>query len=362
MVTLKDIAKATGYSLVSIHRAIYHKEGLSDETREKILEAIKEMGYEVNYMASSLKRRPLNIAFVGRQPKKPFDYHYMLAKGVKDSFQQNQGLNIQLKEYYYSGSPSEQEEKQCQILSSLYEQNHLDGVVVMPTNTDSVLQCAVQRLITKHVPVVFCDDSFENMDFLCAVQPSNDRIGRTGAEFLSMVCPPGKILVALGSSNSKGQMQNYQGFASYLKEKAPQHSCIPVENRGEKLLPQDLATLIDEKVVGMYTVRESNTPAICKAKQLAGRKDLRVMGCDLSKENQAFLEQGVLTAIIDMDSYRQGYLAMHALQEHLLKGISPAKTMLTVPPRLVLRSNLEYYRNESSSLEAAPIPPRDIIA
>lgn len=47
-----------------------------------------------------------------------------------------------------------------------------------------------------------------------------------------------------------------------------------------------------------------------------------------------------------MDSYRQGYLAMHALQDYLLKGTTPSHKLMTVPVRLVIRSNLDYYKAE----------------
>ncbi|MDD7200305.1 MAG: hypothetical protein SPF89_04320 [Sphaerochaetaceae bacterium] len=85
---------------------------------------------------------------------------------------------------------------------------------------------------------------------------------------------------------------------------------------------------------------------MCKAARISGRADLRVIGCDLSKENQAFLEKGILTAILDMDSYRQGFIAMNTLQDYLLKGITPSHKLMTVPVRLVIRSNLDYYKTD----------------
>ena len=36
-ITLKDIAQASGYSLVSVHRAMNNKEGVSKEVRQQIL-------------------------------------------------------------------------------------------------------------------------------------------------------------------------------------------------------------------------------------------------------------------------------------------------------------------------------------
>ncbi|MGE4585598.1 MAG: substrate-binding domain-containing protein [Sphaerochaeta sp.] len=348
--TLKDISKATGYSLTSIHRAIYNKEGLSPATRDKILEAVKSMGYEVNYLASSLKRKTLNIAFVGKKPRVSHDYHHMIAEGVKSAFSQDMGMNIALREFYFDGKASDLEDEECRILSDLYYQDDLDGLVIMPINTGIKLQLAVQKLIGKGYPVVLVDDSFAHMDFLCAVEPFNDFIGQTGAEFMSQICKPGKLLVALGNASSKGQMENYESFVAYLQNHAVPITCIPVQDCFDKAqLVDTLVSLIDDEVVGLYTVCESNTPAICKAALASGRKDLKVLGCDLSPDNKTYLEDGVLSGILDMNSYLQGFLAMRILLEFILKNIRPKASVLSVPVRLVLRSSLAFFEGEYSA-------------
>ena len=56
-ITLKDIAQASGYSLVSVHRALNNKEGVSKAVKQEILNVANEMGYTANYVASALKRR-----------------------------------------------------------------------------------------------------------------------------------------------------------------------------------------------------------------------------------------------------------------------------------------------------------------
>lgn len=348
--TLKDISKATGYSLTSIHRAIYNKEGLSPKTREKILKAVESMGYEVNYIASSLKRKTMNIAFVGKKPRISNDYHYMIAEGVKSAFAQDVGMNITLREYYFDGFLTDLEDEECKILSEIYMHDDLDGVVIMPINTGIKLQIAIQKLISKGFPVVLVDDSFEQMDFLCAVEPFNDLIGKTAAEFMSQICRPGKVLVALGNPSSNGQMENYESFLGYLKEYNVPITCISVQDSYDKeKLVERLVTLIDDEVVGLYTVCESNTPAICKAALASGREGLKVLGCDLSPDNKTYLEKGVLSGILDMNSYLQGFLAMRVLLEYILKNIPPKASVLSVPVRLVLRSSLEFFKGEYSA-------------
>jgi LacI family transcriptional regulator len=345
MVTLKDISKATGYSLASVHRAIYNKDGLGEEKRKKILETVKAMGYEVNYTASSLKRKTLQIVFVGRKPKKENDYHYMLASGARDAFLQDEGLNIHLRELYFDDTKMNYEDAECQVLDDVYRANDVDGVVIMPVNTSMRLCFAAQKIISKGCPVVFVDDSFENMDYLCSVEPISDLVGRTGAEFMSLACRPGKILIALGDSNSKGQMDNYLGFLQYMKENGGLFTCVPVAppQDGEDFI-QKMVREIDDEVVGLFAVCESNTPVICKAAIASGRKDLRLLGCDLSLDNQQYLLKGILTGVLDMDSYMQGYLAMKMLLDYLLKNKKPHSSILSVPVRLVLKSNLPYYK------------------
>ena len=63
-ITLKDIAQASGYSLVSVHRAMNNKEGVSKAVRQEILNVASELGYTTNYVASALKRRQVNLAVV----------------------------------------------------------------------------------------------------------------------------------------------------------------------------------------------------------------------------------------------------------------------------------------------------------
>ena len=55
--TIKDIAEKLNISSVSVHRALAGKEGVSEKLRAQILQTAKEMGYEVNYAAASLKRK-----------------------------------------------------------------------------------------------------------------------------------------------------------------------------------------------------------------------------------------------------------------------------------------------------------------
>ena len=54
-VLLKDVAKATGYSINTVSRALRRKDDINHETGEKIRRAAQELGYINNTIASSLR-------------------------------------------------------------------------------------------------------------------------------------------------------------------------------------------------------------------------------------------------------------------------------------------------------------------
>ena len=71
----------------------HNKDGLSEETRTKILEAVKAMGYEVNFAASALKRNPIRVAYIGEAARSAGEYHACMLEGVHTAFDEFAGLN-----------------------------------------------------------------------------------------------------------------------------------------------------------------------------------------------------------------------------------------------------------------------------
>lgn len=54
-VTLREVANEAGVSMMSVSKALNNKEGLSKETRKRILEVASRLGYRQNQVASSLR-------------------------------------------------------------------------------------------------------------------------------------------------------------------------------------------------------------------------------------------------------------------------------------------------------------------
>ena len=63
-VTLKDVAKLAGVSFKTVSRVVNQEKSVKEETKKKVLEAIKATGYKTNLMAKSLRKSKTNIIIV----------------------------------------------------------------------------------------------------------------------------------------------------------------------------------------------------------------------------------------------------------------------------------------------------------
>ena len=60
-VTLKDVAEKLGVTITTVHKALNGKEGVSEKRRAEIMKVAAQMGYKVNYMASSLSKKKFHM-------------------------------------------------------------------------------------------------------------------------------------------------------------------------------------------------------------------------------------------------------------------------------------------------------------
>ena len=60
-ITIKDVAKISGYSTQTISRVINNDSKVKLETREKVLKIIEECGYKPNFYAKSLVLKKIKI-------------------------------------------------------------------------------------------------------------------------------------------------------------------------------------------------------------------------------------------------------------------------------------------------------------
>ncbi len=118
--TIEDIAKKSGSSMMTVSRALNNRDGVSEETRQKILAIAKELGYRPNQTARSLAtNRTFTIGMVVSDISNPF--FSIIVRAAEDVAYKNQYTVLLLN----TGESTEREKK---VLDSLLEKG-VDGVI-----------------------------------------------------------------------------------------------------------------------------------------------------------------------------------------------------------------------------------------
>ncbi len=162
-VTIADVAREAGVSLMTVSRAINNKDGISQETRTHVLEVIQRLGYRPSGVARSLvTRRTASIGLVVPDISNP--YFSGIAHGVAE-IANHQGLSVLL------GDTQENPEQEIELLAVL-EEKQVDGIIMAAPRmtSDQILPH-----LARHQNVVVVNRHFpSSCDFSAAGYVIND--------------------------------------------------------------------------------------------------------------------------------------------------------------------------------------------
>ncbi len=150
-ITIKDVAKASGYSINTVSRALNNKSEIKEETKEKILKVARELGYFKNFAAASLRgQRTKTIGVVLPDSANPF-YSEVL-KGIESEAKKH-GYQIVL-----TNTERNYESEKEGIFALL--QRRIDGLLVSPVQERDD---DIRELIKLNIPFVIVGRHFEKI-------------------------------------------------------------------------------------------------------------------------------------------------------------------------------------------------------
>lgn len=127
-VTLKDVAKEAGVSSVTVSYVLNNKNRVSDETKERVWQAVHKLNYVPNQAAKLLSgSRTQNLCLIISGPGFEYltnPYLYKLVKGVS-TYVKNAGYSLSIK---LTNEDEEQDQIHREINSHLY-----DGILLWGT-------------------------------------------------------------------------------------------------------------------------------------------------------------------------------------------------------------------------------------
>lgn len=341
--TIKDIAAIAGVSVPTVHKAIYSKPGVSEKTRQRILQITNDLHYSVNVAASRLKRGMLNMAIV--LPLLPHECNQFFRKiweGIDVAEKMMLDYNVTLERMPCGRVSADQ----VPIFEQILERDDIHGVITYCWD-DTTLNPYFEKLKEKGVPVVTVDSDAVGSCRVGCVRASGQRTGRLAAEVLTKMVPPtGRLLLMSGNHKLKLLRDNSIGFRDYIAENRPGLAILDVSNACGHLSLED--TLVQElkshpDIVGIYCNSASNVMSMCRALERTNlQKSVVAIASDIFEELGPYLQDGTVDATIWQAPELQSKDAVWMLYEHL-SGQTVTDEVRYVPLGVVMKNNFYDY-------------------
>jgi len=199
-VTLRDISEVTGFSVNTVSRALNDRSEISKETKAKIQDVAKKLGYRPNRLAQGLRKQRSDVlGVVVTDIGNPF--WGTVVKSIEQASREA-GYRIILLD------TDENLELELEAAQTLISQR-VDGALICPTQQGTECMCELER---NGVPFVLVGRRFSDSD--CSyVIPNDEQAGYLAAEHLLQLGHRRIGLVNAPSHISSAQ-ERFHGFVT----------------------------------------------------------------------------------------------------------------------------------------------------
>lgn len=345
-VTLKMIAIAAGTSVGTVDRALNNRDGVKEESKRRILQVAAALGYRPNMVARALgRRRAVRIGVIC--PEGPAEFYAAIYQGIAAAEEEMRDFGVVVEMLLCKNQdPEVMRERLVRVDPAQY-----DGLAVNLSGAASIAQ--INRFVKAGTPVVTFNTDFPDSGRLFYVGNDSCRSGMVGGELLRLLLGgEGNVTVLGNFVRATPFIERFGGFCEYIQRHAPNLRVYPCS---ECLSEPDLAakSLVDlltrvPDIGGVFCTGYSSTVGAARALEMLGRRDIKMVGYDVTETTAAALHAGWCCALLYQDPYRQAYRAVQLLARHILEGWLPPDPKLHVDTQIVLSCNVDSYLSSQS--------------
>lgn len=353
------IAELAQVSIGTVDRALHGRPGINEETRQRILQVARQVGYTPNLAARALSTAKANTKVGVCVPREIHFFYDQLWSGILDEERRAGNLGFQ----FVNRPVQVLGEGDTDAFRELVEAG-VDGIILTAGNPKA-LQPLIDEAEEKGIRVVCVstDAPESRRSSIVCVEPWTN--GSLAGELMGKLVPPGaKVAVIAGMLSAEDHRKKADGFSETFPRHCAGGKIIRVieghEDEDESFNKTfDLLRRVPT-LAGIY-VNTVNCLPVCRAlgaRGLAGK--VKLITTDLFSEMSPYLQKGTITASIYQQAHRQGQMAVRLMADHL-SNKTPFPPKIYLSPGVVMSSNLHLFREmrqAESKLEGLPAPNR----
>lgn len=346
-IRIKDVAELAGVSVGTVDRVLHNRPNVSEDARNKVEKALKEMDYRPNVYASALAYNK-KYTFCCIMPKHISEaYWEEIEEGAMAACDKRRDFHVKVKMYYYRRYDIDtfvQVAEECL-------KDKPDGVVVVPSRLAET-KVFTDQLHANNIPFILLDSYMPDLRPLSFFGQDSFCSGYFAGRMLMLIAQGQKEIMLMkqmknGNVASKQQENRETGFRHYMHDHFPEIDIIEVN------LPLDVEREKYDDILEDYFSSHPQTHHCITFNSKAhivgdfllrtNRRNIQIMGYDMVEKNANCVKLGSISFLIAQHGYMQGYSCIETLFEAIVlkKKVNPVNY---VPIELLTKENVDFYR------------------
>lgn len=299
MSSIKEIVLKTGLSQSTVMRVLKGSTNVKPETMEKIFNAAKEIGYEINRTKSTIGVILTSDGNI---------YYNSLIDSIKSTAEKISSFNYNVILETMKGYDIE---RQINLLDQLSEKAE---VIITPINHPDIIN-KINELTDKGKKIITLNFDVENSKRLCHIGVDYIKVGRLAGNLIGLIVKENtKVAMLYGSDNVLCHKERLDGFKDYVNQHRPDINIVTTvknSDNDEDGYTTTKKLLKDYPDVNALFISSGGISGICKAIKEANKVGkITVIASGRNPVIEALIKEGVVTATISQNPVEQGKMAV----------------------------------------------------
>jgi LacI family transcriptional regulator len=337
-VTATDIAKKLNISRATMDRVLNNRGMVADQTRERILNAVKELGYTPNRAAKHLSKK--TQCRIGVSHFLPDWFGNQINSGIAKAFGELRDFGATVIVRNATQSVNEQIEQIREMLPEI------DALAVAPWEP-SRFEGFIDELVDQGLPVATFNIDVPSSKRLFYVGSNYIESGRLCGELITkFVSTPGEIGIITYKENLTSLEQRIIGFREVLSGNTDFKIIGPFKTSESKREDLEQIKQIIQKnpdLAGIFVANQDLGLAGIAVRELGKTGRIKLVGFDLNDLYKQLILESAIYAVVCQEPFYQGYYPIKILFDFLADGRWPSRTVVNTRLEIVMRENLKYY-------------------
>lgn len=315
-VTIKQIAEMCNVSRGTVDRVLNHRGRVSEETIQKVNDAVEKLGYKPNTFgkALALQKKKLRIGIILCSDGNEF--YDDVIEGLKAAEEEHRDYQIEIVYRYMKGYDVREQ------LDLLDELKINVQCIILTAIDDIQIARKIDECMEKGIGVFTLNTDISDSKRILHIGVDVLECGRIACGLIALLCGEvGNVLIATGSLSLLESRNRIFGFCSTMEKRYPGiklTEIIETQDNHEEAYKKMKGFLERNKNIQAVFIAGGGVTGICTALKEYEMGHVKVVACDTIPAVRRMMEEKWIQATIVQQPWRQGYQVLDVAIRYLV--------------------------------------------